>query len=433
MNSQAAATIERFGPFELVFDIGHGGSATTHLAIRRNPGEVIQKVCLKRIFTYVADDPVLKRELIEEARITARLRHPNIPGIIESGFLGDVYYLAIELVDGVDLQKLLHHMSGRGQRIDIDLAVWIGVQLAQALDHAHASRSAPVVHQDVAPSNVLLSRDGQVFLTDFGLARMLGPRFRTLAGAPRGKPPYMAPEHAADYVVHPLGDLFAWGAIMFELLAGRRAYEGSSGPNDPATFDLAARGEHPPLSSLRPDAPTDLIRIVEQMISPHPARRLGSARDILAALEPFPISVSAPSRIGALVRAMGPSFDRSLGHWAQQHPTSLGAHVDADATEFQRTAIRIVSSASLGEPTKASLPSTRDNLASDPHSADPIPATAIRPVVGPKPDSSHPRSASSRAGGRPSSRRMRLLLLFPLLFVLSAFLAWLALWLLAEL
>ncbi|MBZ0120222.1 MAG: protein kinase [Sandaracinaceae bacterium] len=311
--------MERFGPFELVLRLGAGGMARTHLARRTTPHGVVQHVCLKRLFDWTAQDPAQRAELLDEAKLVGRLRHRNIVQLVDAGEIDGVPYLALELVDGMDLASLLALLRDRHIPLSIEAALHIGIELAHALEHAHTPEPASqtdeargaVVHRDVTPSNILISRSGEVYLTDFGIAHMLDA-LRTMRSAPSGKTPYMAPEYASNPLCFDARtDLYMWGTIVYEMLAGRRAYDGAS---DFEILTRSAQGDHPPLAALRPDTPRPLVAIVKRAMQPDPSARFGSARALLDALAVFPSRPAVARHLGELVRAVRPSLRDSMRH-----------------------------------------------------------------------------------------------------------------------
>ncbi len=290
-----------FGQYELVRRLGSGGMAETFLAVRRGPGGFEQHVCVKRILPAFQLDPNQVRMFMEEARLAAQLRHANITQVVDFGVVADSHYLTLELVDGMDLRALLRRLKERGETLDWPLAVFVASELAAALDFAHSPERGrnPVIHRDVSPSNVLLSRAGEVYLTDFGVARALGVKRRTESGVVRGKVPYMAPEYALTGRFDARSDLFGLGVVLFEALAGQRPYDGVT---DLDTLTRIKDGRHAPLAPMAPDAPPSLVAIVEQLLVPSPDERFQSAAALLEALAHVAPPPTVSRQLGELVR-----------------------------------------------------------------------------------------------------------------------------------
>lgn len=293
-----------FGPYELLRRLGSGGMAETFLAVRRGPGGFEQHVCVKRILPALEADPELVALFMEEARLAAQLRHANITQVVDFGVVAGSHYLALELVDGLDLRALLRSLRDRGCALDPPLAVFIASQLASALEFAHTPERNRhgVVHRDISPSNVLVSRAGEVYLTDFGIARALGNKRRTDSGVVRGKVPYLAPEYALEARFDARSDLFALGVILFEALAGQRPFDGVT---DLDTLTRIKEGRHPPLASLCPGAHPSLVAIVEQLLVPQPEERFQSAAALHEALAHVAPPPTVARQLGELVRSVG--------------------------------------------------------------------------------------------------------------------------------
>ena len=292
----------RIGPYGVLSRLGAGGMAETYVALRRGPGGFEQRVCLKRIRSELDQDPEFVRQFLSEATLAATLRHANIAQVLDFGRDGDDYYLALELIDGLDLRELIER-AGTG--LDPRLALHIAIEVCTALDFAHRG-SAPggaqgIVHRDISPSNVLVSTEGEVKLADFGIARPLqGPKY-TRTGIIKGKTAYMAPEYARSAEFDVRCDLFSLGVTLYECLAGVRPYDGNT---DLEVFERAARGEHVPLGELAPTAPRELVAAVERLIAPDPAARFATASALLDVLVRLAADGAARRDLGALVRQL---------------------------------------------------------------------------------------------------------------------------------
>lgn len=286
----------KLGPFELLRRLGAGGMAETFLAVRRGPAGFEQRVCIKRILPAYETDREFVAAFLDEARTSAALRHANIVQVVDFGLnaADGSHYLALELVDGMDLRALMEQHA----EFDAELVTLIASDLAAALEHAHASDEgrAPVVHRDLSPSNVLLSRAGEIKLTDFGIARAIGGSHRTASGVIKGKIPYMPPEYVEGGRFDARGDLFALGVLIYELLHGRRPFDGDS---ELDTLRKIAAGERRPFEA---SAPPALVACVDRLLQRHPADRFDNAHALLDALPAVPAH-QARRRLAALVRA----------------------------------------------------------------------------------------------------------------------------------
>jgi hypothetical protein len=285
-----------FGPFRIVRRLGRGGMAEMFVAERQGLASFSQRVCLKRVLPTLCADPMFVAMFQEEARLAARLVHPHIAQIYDFGADEGQWWMALELVDGVDLRTLLDAVRALDQPMPLDLVMLILTDVSSALACAHGSQPV-VVHRDVTPSNVLLSREGAVKLADFGIAKQTDGERATASGI-KGKVPYMAPEQALGGRIDARTDLFALGVMAFELLAGRRPFDG---PTELATLANLAADRRPSLAPLAPHAPPALVALVEQLLAPAPDARPESAAAILDTLSADAPPLRARSALGVLV------------------------------------------------------------------------------------------------------------------------------------
>jgi tRNA A-37 threonylcarbamoyl transferase component Bud32 len=258
--------------------------AEVFLARRKGPGGIEKQLVVKRIRRELARDARFLDLFLREAKLSMSLAHKNIVPVFDFGRVGDELFLAMEYIDGCDLGNALERSRKREQPVDPLVAVHIAMEACQALDYAHRLRNRAgdrmsVVHRDVTPRNVLLSRSGEVKLADFGVATTetdLGE-----AGKVRGTPAYMAPEQARGEAVDARTDVFGLGLVLWEMLAGDRAYraEDSAG-----VLALARIGEVAPL----PDHIDERLReIVAKATAPIPDDRYDNARELQLALDVY--------------------------------------------------------------------------------------------------------------------------------------------------
>lgn len=282
-------TSRRFGPYELVRRLGVGGMAEAYEAVRRGPGDFEQRVCLKLVQPFFRD----KRDFLElferEARLAGQLRHRNIVGVIDFGRIEGVTYMALELVDGIDLAALLDRQPGG--RVSHEHVVLLGHELAQALEHAHDPRrdsgrdgaNRTIIHRDISPSNIMISASGEILLTDFGVAKAVAETARQQS-AVKGKVPYMSPEQLRAEPLDGRADLFALGVVMFEALAGERPFQGE---HDPSTIMKILRGDRPSLVSVAPGTPDEVCAVIESLLEVDRDARPQSATALIERLDPL--------------------------------------------------------------------------------------------------------------------------------------------------
>ena len=281
------STPPRIGPYAIVRRLGFGGMAEVFLARALGASGFEKLVALKVLRTELRGDGSFERLLIEEARLGARLSHPNLVQVHELGVDHGVYYVRMDYVDGADLDALRR----RGPA-SLPLILRIAEEVVLALCHVHsltddAGRALGLVHRDVSPSNVLVSRHGEVKLADFGIAKATMLADGTAASIRRGKYAYMSPEQVHGEPLTSQSDQFGFGVMLFELLTGARPFDA---PSVLETVDRIKRAEPPDVSAL--DA--DLGAIVATCLEREPRHRFESAGALHAA-----IAASARRREGA--------------------------------------------------------------------------------------------------------------------------------------
>jgi len=257
--------LTEFGPYRLGRRIAVGGMAEIFRAERRSDGAA---VAIKLLLPQYTRDPELVRMLEDEARVQATVVHPNLVRLIEFGRVGKQSYLALEFVDGASLRDIL-----RAGPLSRPLAVHVVAEVSRALVVVHA---AGVVHRDVTPENILISRDGSVRLGDFGIARsaLTG---RTRTGIIKGKLAYLAPEQVRGTTIGPRTDLYALGLVLFESLTGEHYLRGDTEP------ELLRAAEAPTFREA--GFADDILR---DLLAVEPDARPASAADALARLEALP-------------------------------------------------------------------------------------------------------------------------------------------------
>src|SRR6187549_184022 len=246
-----------FGRYLLVQRLSRGGMGEIFLAKHGLAGFEKLAVIKKVLPNLTADKQFISR-FVDEAQVAIKLQHVNVAQVFEVGRVGDEYFLALEYVEGRDLRRTLALLGHRKQRLPVDLALYIGRELANGLAYAHR-RTGPdggslnLVHCDISPPNVLVSFEGETKVIDFGIAKSA---LRATATDPKmgfGKFGYMAPEQLVrGGVVDARTDLYACGAVLFELLTGQRLYEVGDNPDYRALARQVVKGEHRLPSALVP-------------------------------------------------------------------------------------------------------------------------------------------------------------------------------------
>jgi serine/threonine-protein kinase len=304
-SSKVAPALPRaFGKYLLFDCIGRGGVAEIFLARMTAQLGGARRVVVKQILPELSHDRKFARALAREAKLVARLNHRNIVRIFDLGRESGRLYIAMEYVEGYDLNQLLRQLTVRKLALPAEFALFIVREVLAGLDHAHRAldqHGTPlgVVHRDVTPSNVLISFEGEVSLCDFGIARAFhrenepgvmspvdreGSRVQRIRAA--GKCAYMAPEHARGEEVDARSDLFAVGMLLWELCAGRRLYRG----DEQAQLEQALAASIPPLADRGLPEPKRLQAILDRALARDPATRYQSAQQMLVDLDHYALS-----------------------------------------------------------------------------------------------------------------------------------------------
>jgi len=301
-----------FGKYVLERSIAVGGMARVFLATLRGAGGFEKKLVVKQIRAELATDEAFVRRFVAEAKTTVELSHPNIVPVYELGVEQGVYYLAMELCDGVTLAELVE----KAGPLAPNEGAYVGIEICRALDYAH--RRAKIIHRDVTPRNVLIDEEGGVRLIDFGIA---APAF---AGAKEifGSPGHMPPEQLSGGELGPPTDVFAVAALLYEAWSGRAPFRRET----PEACERALTERVPQLSTIDP-ALAPLDDLVASALSPDAARRPQSADDLSRPLRRF----LANADLGDLAKKVG---SRVAGLKMSASAGLLDAsEVDADSPE----------------------------------------------------------------------------------------------------
>ena len=260
------------GRYRLEQPLGHGGMASVFAG---RDAELDRPVAVKLLAESLTGDESFRKRFVREARLAARLSHPNVVSVYDAGEDDGRPYIVMEYVEGENLAEVL---SRRG-RLPPEEARGLALQAARGLAHAH---EAGLVHRDVKPQNLILRADGVLKIADFGIARAAEATALTQAGTVLGTAAYLAPEQALGEQVTAAADVYSLGAVLYELLAGRPPFEFES------LADLAAkqsRMEVTPVREFSPDVPQQLEDVVMHCLARNPAYRPASGGQLAAELE----------------------------------------------------------------------------------------------------------------------------------------------------
>lgn len=307
---EKGALPREFGRYQLFDTIGAGGMAEIFLARARTEFGASRLVVVKQILDHLSDDEAFAEMLVAEAKLAAQLNHGNVVQVFDLGREEGRLFIAMEYVEGFDLNQLLGRLSKARLALPAEFALLIVRETLRGLAYAHRAKSSEgaalsLVHRDVSPSNVLISFEGEVKLCDFGIARAMAGADAaaddTLARIRvAGKSAYMSPEQARGEDVDARSDVFGAGVLLWELCAGRRMYKGS----EDEMLAMARAGEVPALPDRGMPNHEALNEVVMRALCANRDERFGSAEAFLDALETYAIGaglMASPLRFGTFL------------------------------------------------------------------------------------------------------------------------------------
>ena len=294
---------ERVGRYLLFEAVARGGMAQVHLARLVGAAGFSRIVAIKRLHPHLALEPEFVSMFLDEARLAARVRHPNVVPILDVVSLPTELFIVLEYVAGQSLAALSRSEALAGRRVPADVASAILVGALTGLHAAHEAKSEAgspleIVHRDVSPQNVIVGADGLARVLDFGIAHAAERLSLTRAGEVKGKPSYMSPEQIHGPAVDRRTDVYSAGVVAWELLTCRRLFEGG---NDAQVFQRVAAGATRSVRELAPEVPAELDAAVMRAIAVDPARRFQTARNFALAIE----------------RALAPASQRAVADWVE--------------------------------------------------------------------------------------------------------------------
>ncbi len=298
--------------YEIVDRIDVGGMAEVFRGNAVSLDGYAKQVAIKRVLPQLAADAKFVNMFLDEARLSLALSHANIVSVFDVSRAGETYFIVMEYVDGANLKTLMELARASRRPFPTAVAVQIGIEVCKALAYAHERKDSEgrllrIVHRDVSPPNILISREGEVKITDFGLAKAASQLESTDPGFVKGKYGYLSPESADGKEVDGRSDIFSLGVILWELLAGRRLFQGD---NDLETLQQVKQARIPALAPLCADLHPELEAIVRRALAGDRDRRYATAREFGTELNRFlfaaGLSVDSYDVAGYLAFALHP-------------------------------------------------------------------------------------------------------------------------------
>ncbi|HEY1546393.1 MAG TPA: serine/threonine-protein kinase [Kofleriaceae bacterium] len=322
-----------FGKYYLTEKLATGGMAEIYLGKLIGPGGFEKSLVIKQIHPKLSGQRRFVDLFVAEAKTLVTLAHGNIVPVYELGVIDDTYFIAMDYIDGPTLYRLTERMAAKGEHMQPAIAAWVAARILDGLDYAHR-KGEGIVHRDLSPRNVMLSRDGEVKIVDFGIAVALGEPGEgdTTQSAPTGSFPYMSPEQVRREPLTPQSDLFTVGVLLWEMLAGERLF---ARPDPDATLDAVIGGAIKLPSELRPEVPAKLDDLVMRALERDQATRWPDASEFVAALNKYLYSlddIPGPRDVAALVAQFCPPETR-------RQPTHMERELEPDPPKGPSTKI----------------------------------------------------------------------------------------------
>lgn len=275
--------------YQVLKKIDAGGMAEIFLAKSLSIQGMEKFVAIKRVLPSLTKNAKFIEMFLDEARLSLGLTHANIVQVFDVSQSAGTYFIVMEYVDGFNVRHLFQRASEIGYRIPLPVACYILVEVCKGLEAAHTKRDTEgkhlrIVHRDLSPPNILVSRAGEVKITDFGLAKATSQLTKTDPGVVKGKYSYLSPEVTEGKAADHRADIFAAGIVLWELLSNRRLFFGKT---DVETVDMVRKAEIPALSKLNPEVTPEFEHILERALARDPKKRFTSARELGEAIAAF--------------------------------------------------------------------------------------------------------------------------------------------------
>jgi eukaryotic-like serine/threonine-protein kinase len=368
--------------YRVVQKIARGGMAEIYLALQRGAEGFEKPVVLKRILPSLAADPKFVRMLVDEAHIAATFNHSNLVQVLDLGkSADDQYFVVLEFVDGWSLEQVRQRALKARMKIPMPVALYITGALCRALAYVHTrernGKPAGIIHRDVSPQNVLISREGDVKLADFGIAKAVDRRERSATGVIKGKFAYMSPEQALGQELDARSDLFSVGTLLYLLTTGRKPFDAE---NDVDVLMKVRKARYTRPSEIVKDFNEDVERFIARALRSPLSKRWQSAEQMAKRIDVLMVKLGQQGGPGALKRWLD-----ALSAKDGVKPLEVqGVPPAARTVEIGTDDLELVEVETPQEPeastadhsTRAAQPRALFRAASPPHTIEEIPAPA---------------------------------------------------------
>lgn len=282
--------------YRVVEKLESGGMAEVFRAESEGLQGFRKQVAIKRVLPHLSSKKKFISMFLDEARLSAQLSHSNCVQVFDIGVGDNAFFIVMEFVDGANLKSIVEHIKKTGRDFPVEAAVYISLELCKGLSYAHEltdPNGVPlhIVHRDMSPPNVLITKNGEVKIVDFGLAKANSQLEKSEPGIIKGKFSYLSPEAAMGQEVDARTDVFAVGIILWELLAGQRLFLGDT---DFQTVKRVQAANVPAISGINKKVPQDLEKIINRALARDPSQRYATARELGNELTKFLFRFGVP-------------------------------------------------------------------------------------------------------------------------------------------
>jgi serine/threonine-protein kinase len=402
--------------------VDQGGMAEVFRGVAESLQGFKKSVAIKRILPKLSKNRKFVSMFLDEARLSLHLQHANIVHVFDIGIAEQAYFIVMEYVDGANLKSVIESHRSKGRRLPVSHVLYIMLEVCKGLAYAHAAEDPEsgkplgIVHRDISPPNILLSKMGEVKLVDFGLAKATSQIAQTDPGVVKGKFSYLSPEAASGVAVDHRADLFAVGILLWEMLTGKRLFYGDT---DYQTVELVRQSRVPAIRPLNPDVDPDLEAVVRKALARDPRDRFQQAADLQDAIAQvlFSRGMKVTSRdIANIVRQVVQERDAGKRRVAGPQKSIIDALIQEEILKFT-SLDALGESAPLGDKSLSPEPVSNGQSPLDPGSfidtrgwADDLESRPpAEPELPPEPEPAQAAQAATTTGRqqRPEPRRSK--------------------------
>jgi len=305
-----------------------GGMAEVFVAESESMKGFKKRVAIKRILPHLTKNQKFVQMFLDEAKLCLQLEHANIVNVFDIGKADASFFIVMEYVEGANLKKVIESYRRGGKMIPIEQSIYVLREVCEGLAYAHdkadmtTDKPLGIVHRDVSPPNILLSKRGEIKLVDFGLAKATSQLEETDPGVVKGKFSYLSPEAASGQNVDMRADIFSVGILLYEMLTGQRLFYGE---NDYHTVELVRKAEIPPISSINPQVPPEMEEVITKALAKNPDDRYQHASEFSDALTKVLFSRGMAVSRGDIARMVGFTLkeQKTAKPTAEKRPTTI--------------------------------------------------------------------------------------------------------------